>query len=280
MAKKTEIEVKVGILVLVGVGLIMASIIILGGTESAFTRKVPYVSHFSDIEGLIEGAKVVLGGVQVGTVEKISLDSAHHDILVRFSVAEENAGWVRKDATVTIATQGMLGDKFVTLFGGTQTEPELPPGSEIPNAPSKDISQFISSGDQLMHNLNSLSANLDHVVKSFDYDNRADTFFRNIAETSKHLSSATESLDKQLSEAKLASTVKRLDSILAKIDNGTGTLGALVNDPGLYDDAKAFVGGANQNRIVRNLVRQTIRDGDKAEAAQEEKDKAKKPPPQ
>jgi phospholipid/cholesterol/gamma-HCH transport system substrate-binding protein len=274
MAKKTEVEVKVGLLVLVGIGLIMASIIILGGTESAFTRKVPYVSHFGDIDGLIEGAKVVLGGVQVGTVEKITLDIGRHDILVRFSVAEEDASWVRKDATVMIATQGMLGDKFVSLFGGTTASPELPPGSEIPNAPSKDLTQFITSGDQLMHNLNSLAGNLDHVVKTFDYENRADTFFRGMAETSKHLSSATETLDKQLGDAKLASTMKRLDSILAKIDNGTGTLGALVNDPGLYDDAKAFVGGANQNRIVRNLVRQTIRDGDKADA-----DKAKKEQP-
>jgi hypothetical protein len=34
----------------------------------------------------------------------------------------------------------------------------------------------------------------------------------------------------------------------------------LVNDPALYDDAKALVGEANNNRIVRNLVRQTLKE--------------------
>ena len=34
----------------------------------------------------------------------------------------------------------------------------------------------------------------------------------------------------------------------------------MINDPGLYDDAKALVGQTNRNRIMRNLIRQTIKD--------------------
>ena len=47
-----------------------------------------------------------------------------------------------------------------------------------------------------------------------------------------------------------------------KIDRGEGTVGALINDTALYDDAKSLVSGINRNRIMRNLVRQTVRDGD------------------
>ena len=57
---------------------------------------------------------------------------------------------------------------------------------------------------------------------------------------------------------------KNAADILEKVNNGTGTLGALVNDPGLYEDARALVGGANRNRIVRNLVRKTAKDGEAA----------------
>jgi phospholipid/cholesterol/gamma-HCH transport system substrate-binding protein len=55
--------------------------------------------------------------------------------------------------------------------------------------------------------------------------------------------------------AKANSAAGHLDSILAKIDRGEGTLGLLVSDPSLYNDLKALVGGANRSTVVRSLIR-------------------------
>lgn len=52
----------------------------------------------------------------------------------------------------------------------------------------------------------------------------------------------------------LAATA-RLNAILAKIDAGDGTLGLLVNDPGLYADLQELVGGAQRSLVVRSLIR-------------------------
>ena len=60
----------------------------------------------------------------------------------------------------------------------------------------------------------------------------------------------------------LKKTIHDVAQIVEKINNGSGTLGALVNDPSLYEDARSLVGGANRNRIIRNLVRKTTKDGD------------------
>ncbi len=46
-----------------------------------------------------------------------------------------------------------------------------------------------------------------------------------------------------------------LNAILAKIDAGNGTLGLLVNDPGLYTDLQELVGGAQRSLVVRSLIR-------------------------
>jgi phospholipid/cholesterol/gamma-HCH transport system substrate-binding protein len=46
----------------------------------------------------------------------------------------------------------------------------------------------------------------------------------------------------------------RLESILAKIDEGDGTMALLVNDPSLYADLKALVGGARRSTVVKTLV--------------------------
>ena len=72
---------------------------------------------------------------------------------------------------------------------------------------------------------------------------------------------ASVKLNNQLDGMALKSAIKNLNAILEKVNNGTGTLGALINDPGLYDNARALVGGANRNRILRNLVRETVEKG-------------------
>jgi phospholipid/cholesterol/gamma-HCH transport system substrate-binding protein len=46
----------------------------------------------------------------------------------------------------------------------------------------------------------------------------------------------------------------RLNSILAKVDRGEGTMGLLLNDPTLYEDLKRLIGGAQRSRAVRTLI--------------------------
>jgi phospholipid/cholesterol/gamma-HCH transport system substrate-binding protein len=46
----------------------------------------------------------------------------------------------------------------------------------------------------------------------------------------------------------------RLNSILAKVDAGQGSLGLMVNDPTLYENLKQLIGGANRSRLVRTMI--------------------------
>jgi phospholipid/cholesterol/gamma-HCH transport system substrate-binding protein len=262
-----EMELKVGLFVASGVTLVALAILVLGSTESLLVRKNRYVSHLPTAEGLISGAKVVLGGIPVGTVESIEFDGERRDIDVHFSVNRDSAKWVRADSSMEVLTQGMLGDKFVSINAGTLEQPEIPNGGEVTNKPAKDLSQFLTKGDQLMISLNNISVDLDRVLRAFDKDNRADIFFQNISQTSKNLTTLSEKLNKQMDTMKLHEAVRNLNSILEKINDGTGTLGALINDPALYDNVKELVGGANRNRIIRNLVRKTVEQGQAAEEA-------------
>jgi len=47
-----------------------------------------------------------------------------------------------------------------------------------------------------------------------------------------------------------------LNSILAKMDSGEGTIGLLLNDPTLYEDMKRLLGSAERSRALRYLIRQ------------------------
>jgi len=248
MKGKREQDAKVGVFVTIGLAFAMVAILVLGGTESAFTSKTIYKAKFQNANGLIEGAKVVLSGVPVGAVNEVEIDPETHYIAVTFAIAKKHAIHVREGTTVEVNTQGVLGDKYLSINPG-DGEAQLPEGAEIPNLPSQDLSKILSKSDELLVNLSSAASSLDQMLKSFNKGNRLDSILANLNKFSS-----------DLGDAKVKKVVRDLGQITEKINNGTGSLGALVNDPGLYDDARALVGGANRNRIIRNLVRKTAKE--------------------
>ncbi len=255
-----KVEVRVGLFVLAGLAITMISIIVLGGKQSVFTSVNRYRTHFERVDGLVHGAKVTLGGLQVGAVTQISFDPATRGMQVSFSVEKEYATYVRRDSTIEVVTQGVLGDKYLSLNPGDPAQPLIEDSGEIPQGKSNDLSQIITSSDQLVQRLTSTAENLDRILTAFNRGNRAEQFFHSLATTSKNITDLTSRLNEEMSQMKLKSSVNHLNSILEKIDQGRGSMGAFINDPGLYDDAKSLVGQVNRNRIMRNLIRQTIKE--------------------
>lgn len=266
MPKETEIELKVGLFVSVGVGLILLAILILGGATSMFTRQNHYMMHFPAGDGLITGAKVLLGGISAGTVSEVGFDQEKKNVKVIIAVQRKFESLLREDSQAEIATQGLLGDKFIAISMGTDEAAVLKPESEISVKATKDLAQLLSRSDQLVVTLNRIAGNLDTILASFSTANRSEIFFSGMATTSKNMAQASDRLNKALEEAHLGQIGVRMNSILQKIDRGEGTVGALINDPGMYDDLKSLTGGANRNRVLRNIVRKSIKDSEEAEA--------------
>ena len=259
-ADERHIEKKVGVFLLVGLSLGLTALLVLGGKQSFFVSVNHYFSHFNKVDGLVSGAKISLGGLQIGTVTKVELDPQSRDIKVSYSVERKYAEWVRKDSSIEIVTQGVLGDKYLSLIAGEPTQPVIEDGGEVPQGASKDFSMLVNSSEKLMERLTSTAENFEHILISLNKSNRAEQIFQGLALTSKNMGEITTKLNGEVNQMKFKSSINHLDSILEKIDHGQGTLGAFINDPALYDDAKALVGQVNRNRIVRNLIRQTIKD--------------------
>jgi len=64
----------------------------------------------------------------------------------------------------------------------------------------------------------------------------------------------------------LAATAVSLRRTSAALEAGDGSLGMLVQDPALYEDLRALLGGAQRNKLLRAYVRRTIREGESVNA--------------
>ncbi len=65
----------------------------------------------------------------------------------------------------------------------------------------------------------------------------------------------------------LGETIASLKRTTAAVETGKGTLGLLAQDPALYEDLRALVGGAQRNKLLRAYIRTTIEKGEEVNAS-------------
>ena len=64
--------------------------------------------------------------------------------------------------------------------------------------------------------------------------------------------------DSQQAVAQATQILADLHAIVANVRAGKGTLGALLNDPSVYEDLKVLLGNVERNKSLRALVRYSI----------------------
>ncbi len=73
-------------------------------------------ANFSNISGITLGSDVRIGGIKVGSVTDLSLDSETYDAVAKMSI--NNGTQIPKDSTASIVSSGLLGDKYIQISPG------------------------------------------------------------------------------------------------------------------------------------------------------------------
>lgn len=86
------------------------------------------VGKFDRIDGLAEGSDVRMSGIKIGTVTRQALDPQTYLAVVTMSIKPEVK--LPRDSSAQISSDGLLGDKYLSLQPGAADE-MLKPGGEI-----------------------------------------------------------------------------------------------------------------------------------------------------
>jgi phospholipid/cholesterol/gamma-HCH transport system substrate-binding protein len=117
---------------LLGAIVLIVAIVFLGfaysasqvGDESGYEL----IARFDRVDGLQRGSDVRIGGIKVGTVIDQTLDRQTYRAQVRFTMREDIE--VPADSSVAVASDGLLGGKYLSLVPGGDIE-MLEAGDEI-----------------------------------------------------------------------------------------------------------------------------------------------------
>jgi phospholipid/cholesterol/gamma-HCH transport system substrate-binding protein len=124
MENTTRSRIKLGIFVSAGLLILIAAIYFIGQRRQLFTGTFQISGIFKDINGLQAGNSVRFSGITVGTVESIEqfTDSA---VRVTMIIEEKSRRYMKKDVRATIGSDGLMGNKIITIIPGTAGKKQL-----------------------------------------------------------------------------------------------------------------------------------------------------------
>jgi len=249
-----KMQLTVGAFVAIGLVATIMVIFIIGSQKHLFEKHYNLTCQFDDISGIRNGATVHLAGVQIGVVDKTEMDDSLQTKKIKL-VLKLNPKFkkmIREDSQASIVTQGLLGDKSIAISVGSNDSPELKEGQEIGIKESSDISALVNKGANLLDTINITAENLSNIledVKNEDSLLHSLLYDKELATVLTDLKTSTQNVNRFMNQ---------ITQIAAKINQGQGTLGALVNDGTLYNDVKTLLGKANRNKLIRAVVRYTL----------------------
>ena len=258
-------EVGVGALVLAGLTLFVVGLFWFSG-RSIRHKGVYAQVVFTNVAGLKEGDPVLVSGVKVGRVSKVSLKRVG-SVTVTLELSGEERP--RTDASATISSLDFFGAKFVDYIPGSKDE-FLPTTSVIVGTKSQELTDIAAGvatranellgsatglvSDQLSTDIhNTLIATQRGMVALTEVTKgplvtqstnslaavervmaRLDTLLGSANVKGAGLRFDTLSANLQHLTGELSQSTRALNDLLGKVNRGEGTLGKLASDTLLY----------------------------------------------
>ena len=151
--------VTVGVFIFLGLAFFIAGVLIVGNLRKTFTKSVTIRTVFDDVEGLKIGNNVWFSGVKIGTVRKMRFVNKSQ-VEVSMNIDEIAQEYIRKDSKAKIGSEGVIGNKLIVLYGGSQSSPPVDDGDMV-------VSETTYSMESMMTTLQKTNDNLYDISNDF-----------------------------------------------------------------------------------------------------------------
>jgi phospholipid/cholesterol/gamma-HCH transport system substrate-binding protein len=137
--KKAYLEFVVGLFLAIGIGCLAWLSIKLARKEFFARNGYQVQAAFSNGSGLHRGTPVVIAGVEIGRVARVSLED--YEAKVRLVIRQGVV--LQSDTIASIKSQGLIGEKYIELTPGASDKTIKPGGLIRETQPAMDLEALI-----------------------------------------------------------------------------------------------------------------------------------------
>ncbi len=257
-------EFKVGFLVVVVSTLVGGMAMKLAEGPGMFTSTKNYFFRADSAGGLIPNSAVKMAGIKIGIIDDIILEEGR----ARIVIALDGDAKITEGSTVTLKSDGILGDKHVEVEPGKPDAAVLPSGSELKLATGKGgMDDVMADVSRVAKSMNDLLDMLNKAAKDADDSTAIGRIMGNIEDVTADLSEITgenkgklteilerirnlsKNVDTYINEETLSRvdrSLKNIEEVTAKINKGEGTLGRLINDEQTVEELNTAISSVNK----------------------------------
>lgn len=281
-------QLKLGIFAVVGIMLFIGCIYYMGSVRHMFQGTFRVTAVFKNAKGLQAGNNVTFSGINVGTVDRIEIIS-DSTVRVFFVIERETQRFIRKDAIARISSEGLMGNKAISIEGGDPGSPMVKDGDEILANEGVAWDQVVKRFEGAGKNTEDITRDIASIVGDVN-DGKGtlgallkDTVFArefreaiinlktgtqelngilgkvrgemidNLALTSKNAAAASSNLNDITRTAK-DSLLRDLQNVTGKLQTNEGTVGKLLNDTAFASSIVQTVSKVNTGVDQANQV--------------------------
>jgi phospholipid/cholesterol/gamma-HCH transport system substrate-binding protein len=201
-------KIKIGVFALAGLAVLVLAVFFIGNKKNLFSSTFNVHGLFKNVNGLQVGNNARFAGINVGVVENIQIKN-DTSVNVVLTLNSDVKRFIKKDAKLSIGSDGLMGDKLVVINpgGGTSNE-QVNNGEELAVVNPLDVDKILSKFTKITDNAGDLVEGLADIVNK--------------------VNSGKGSIGRLLNNDKMArnmeNTVKQAQSTMKTVNKSSGTL--------------------------------------------------------
>ncbi|MBB4801846.1 phospholipid/cholesterol/gamma-HCH transport system substrate-binding protein [Flavobacterium nitrogenifigens] len=208
MEKQSGYTWKLGMFVTIGLVLFVMAIYFIGKQKNLFGSTFHITSQFKTVSGLEVGNNVRFSGINVGTVEQIQLKN-DSTVIVVLVMKEEVRKFIKTDATASIGSDGLMGDKVLTISPGAKSQKMIEDNGTIASVDGIEMHDIMKSVKKSVDNIGVISDEIAIFSHSMNNGNGAlarlvkdDKMANSVSNTLENLESGTKGFSDNMEAAK------------------------------------------------------------------------------
>ncbi|RYJ38210.1 organic solvent ABC transporter substrate-binding protein [Flavobacterium anhuiense] len=208
MEKQSGYTWKLGMFVTIGLLLFIMAVYFIGKQQNLFGSTFHITSQFKTVSGLEVGNNVRFSGINVGTVEQIQLKN-DSTVVVVLVMKEEVRKFIKTDATASIGSDGLMGDKVLTISPGAKSKKVIEDNGQIASVDGIEMHDIMKSVKKSVDNIGVISDEIAIFSHSMNNGNGAlarlvkdDKMANSVSNTLSNLESGTKGFSENMEAAK------------------------------------------------------------------------------
>jgi phospholipid/cholesterol/gamma-HCH transport system substrate-binding protein len=226
---ETKQRVKLGIFVVAGVVIFLVATIFLGSASNLFSRTFAVSAIFKNVEGLKEGDKVWLSGVQIGTISKVRIVVVG-EVVVSMALKEKQNEFIRDNATASIGSDGLIGNRIVVIQPGNSPQ-AIQDGDTINAVSPADTQELINIAKEIGENTRTITLDLKAISGKINNGQGIIGELIDDGQFAQELRLTVQNLKKTGENTTKASA--ELSKLVYNVQHGEGLLPSIISDTSL-----------------------------------------------